>query len=216
MINWNYNIRNTSYNIKIENYYENDKHWYENAEIETKKFIQNILKENSNIIDAGAQVGMYSLLFSIICPQGKIHSFEPTDTINFLNKNIQLNDLKNIETYKIALSNKSGKFVDKIFKVWSESIIEEKLFDFITIDDFVDQRNIEIDLIKIDVDSYDYEVLLGAKKTLLEQNPIVIVELNHALEKRGFRPEDGMNFMSEIGYKLDRVLDVENYIFIKK
>jgi len=216
MINWIYNINNTDYNIKINNYYENDRNWHINAEADTRKFVQEIVRENFNIIDGGAQVGMYSLLFSLLVPNGKVYSFEPTETINFLNQNIELNQAKNIETLKIALSNKSGKFVDKIFKIWSQSVIEEQLFDFITIDDFVDQRDIKVDLIKIDVDSYDYEVLLGAKKTLLEQNPIVIVELNHALEKRGFKTEDGINFMDEIGYKLDRVLDLENYIFIKK
>jgi len=216
MINWNYNINNIDHNVKINDYYQNDRNWYINAEAETRKFVQEIVKNNFTIIDAGAQVGMYSLLFSLLAPNGKIYSFEPTETINFLNKNVELNQASNIETLKIALSNKTGKFVDKIFRVWSESTIEEQLFDFITIDDFIDQRKLEIDLIKIDVDSYDYEVLLGAKKTLLEQSPIVIVELNHALEKRGFKAEDGINFMNEIGYKLDKILDLENYIFIKK
>ena len=37
---------------------------------------------------------------------------------------------------------------------------------------------------KYDVDSFDFEVLRGAERTLLRRNPVVVVELNHALAKR--------------------------------
>jgi FkbM family methyltransferase len=105
---------------------------------------------------------------------------------------------------------------DRIFKVWSQGIVDDKQFSFITLDTFVKTNNLKVDLIKIDVDSYDYEVLLGSKQVLMEQNPLVLVELNHALGKRNHHVQEALNFMDEIGYKLKFVLDNENYVFVKE
>lgn len=194
-------------------YISNDYGWYIGAEIETKNFFIEKIQKKFNIIDAGAQIGMYSILFSKLAYEGKIFSFEPTDNSAMLEKNIQHNQCDNVEILKFALSNKDGIYNEKIFKIWSQNIVEQKNFYFMTIDSFVKERNLNIDLIKIDVDSYDYEVLLGSKNTLITQNPIVVVELNHALEKRGFFPKHAVDFMKSINYNIIQVLDKENYIF---
>lgn len=76
-------------------------------------------------------------------------------------------------------------------------------------------NNLTVDLVKIDVDSYDYEVLLGGKQFLTEQNPLVVVELNHALGKRNHNVQEALDYMSSINYKLKFILDNENYIFSK-
>lgn len=203
-------------NFNFTDYYFQDKSWYETAEINTKKFFIDIIKPNFNIIDAGAQIGMYSVLFSKLATNGKVYAFEPTDTINMLKKNLEYNDCENVFLQNIALSNKTGIFMDKIFKVWSQNIIEEKEFEFITIDDFVKKNNLKINLIKIDVDSYDYEVLQGSKSVLESQKPFVLVELNHALSKRNYATQDAINFMTSVGYEIENVFDQENYLFVSK
>jgi len=79
----------------------------------------------------------------------------------------------------------------------------------------VSSRNIKVDLLKIDVDSYDYEVLLGSEQTLRSQSPYIIVELNHALGKRGFNKEQGIEFLQSLGYKLQHHYDDDNFLFSK-
>lgn len=216
MIEFKYNIRGKEEVLKCSHYYSCDKGWFNNAEKSTREYFLNTIKPDSIIIDAGAQIGMYSLLFGKLAENGKIYAFEPTDTINFLNENLKLNSINNVETIGIALSDKSGVYRDKIFKVWSQKTIEDKEFEFITIDDFVKSRNINVDIIKIDVDSYDYEVLLGAKETLINQNPIVVVELNYALAERGFTIKHAIDFMQSINYNVIHTLDTHNYIFQKQ
>lgn len=207
---------NSQITINFPHYFEEDVGWYKVAEKNTKQFFISNIKPNFTIIDAGAQIGMYSVLFSKLAYNGKIHCFEPTDTINLLNKNLEFNDCKNVETHQIALSDKDGEYEDVIYKQWSQNKIDQKKFKFSTLDTFIRRNNLLVDLIKIDVDSYDYEVLLGSKEVLSNQSPIVIVELNHALKKRGFKPEDGIEFMNSINYKIDKILDNENFIFTKK
>ena len=51
---------------------------------------------------------------------------------------------------------------DKIYHVWEQAPPLNQEFEFTCIDTFVNERKIKVDAIKIDVDSYDYEVY-GAK-----------------------------------------------------
>lgn len=196
-------------------YYPNDLGWYMSAELNTKKFFIDNIKPNFNIIDAGAQIGMYSVLFSKLANEGTVYAFEPTDTISLLNDNIVFNKCHNIKLNKIALSNKDGKYTDTVYKIWSQNIVETKEFEFVTIDTFAKNNNLKIDLIKIDVDSYDYEVLQGCKEVLINQEPIVMVELNHALGKRGYEPRHAIDFMKSINYSVKQIFDGENFLFTK-
>ena len=204
---------NISFNFP--RYYSNDASWYMLAESSTKQFFIDVIKPNFNIIDAGAQIGMYTVLFSKLATEGTVHAFEPTDTVNLLSDNLAYNNCKNVKIHNIALSDKDGVYNDTIFKIWSQNVIETKEFEFTTIDTFTKKNNIKVDLIKIDVDSYDFEVLQGSKEVLLSQEPIIMVELNHALGKRGYEPRHAIDFMKSIGYSVKQVYDGENYFFTK-
>lgn len=211
MIRINYGSRS----FDFPRYFSTDAGWYMSAEWNTKQFFESVIKEDFTIIDAGAQIGMYAVPFSKLASKGTVYAFEPTDTVDLLKENLAHNNCDNVRVQNIALSNKDGRYLDKIFKIWSQNVVDHKEFNFTTIDTFVKNNNLRVDLIKIDVDSYDYEVLLGCEKTLKDQNPIVVVELNSALEKRGFKPDDGINFMTSIGYNLQGILDGENFLFVK-
>ena len=180
---------NISFNFP--RYYSNDASWYMLAESSTKQFFIDVIKPNFNIIDAGAQIGMYTVLFSKLATEGTVHAFEPTDTVNLLSDNLAYNNCKNVKIHNIALSDKDGVY------------------------NFTKKNNIKFDLIKIDVDSYDFEVLQGSKEVLLSQEPIIMVELNHALGKRGYEPRHAIDFMKSIGYSVKQVYDGENYFFTK-
>lgn len=200
--------------LEFPHYYACDMGWYANAEMATKKFYFENIKDNFNIIDAGAQIGMYSVLFSMLT-KGQVYSFEPTDTVELLRKNIEHHKCNNVNVYQKAISDRTGVFTDKVYKIWSQQVIEEKEFEFTTIDQFIDDNNINIDLIKIDVDSYDYEALLGSRKTLESQNPLVVVELNYALERRNRTVQECIDFMNSIGYQQVGFFDNDNYAFRK-
>ena len=67
--------------------------------------------EKYNIIDIGAQSGLYSL-YAKYLPLSTFYSFEPfTPTFNLLNQNIELNNISNVQTYNIGLSNTKGKMI---------------------------------------------------------------------------------------------------------
>jgi FkbM family methyltransferase len=197
-------------------YYASDAGWFMSAEGNTKQFLCDYIKPNFTIIDAGANIGMYTIPFAKLAHQGKVFAFEPTDTVEMLKENLAYNNCaSNVSIQLEPLGEKDEIKTDKIFKVWSQGIVDSKEFSFITLDTFVKSNNLTVDLVKIDVDSYDYEVLLGGKQFLTEQNPLVVVELNHALGKRNHNVQEALDYMSSINYKLKFILDNENYIFSK-
>jgi uncharacterized protein YecE (DUF72 family) len=66
--------------------------------------------------------------------------------------------------------------------------------------------------LKIDCDSFDFEVLRGASKTLERFNPWIVVELNHALAIRNQSVPEALEWLLERGYDHAHVLDHENYV----
>lgn len=197
--------------IHIKHGYERFRGWYQTAEKEYQSYWSETIKTHWTVIDAGANVGLFSILFGKLAK--RVYAFEPSDTVQSLEKNLCTNNVTNIEIVNLALGDKVESKVDKIYKVWGEQPVESN-FRFTTIDAFVSERNLHVDAIKIDVDGFDYEVLLGAEKTLKTQKPIVGVEINHALDTRQITPNHIFTFMNSVNYKLVRVCDGENYVFV--
>lgn len=67
-----------------------------------------LLEEGMNVVDAGANVGQYTLLASpIVGLRGSVHSFEPVPaTFSRLRQNVDLNRLTNVSLNRAALWNK--------------------------------------------------------------------------------------------------------------
>ena len=67
-----------------------------------------------------------------------------------------------------------------------------------TIDDFCRESGIVPDWILIDVEGYEYEVLLGAAETLRRHRPRVLVELHAQVSSEAARAA-GQRLLSELG-----------------
>jgi FkbM family methyltransferase len=92
---------------------------------------------------------------------------------------------------------------------------ERMVYDFITIDDYCKKNNIEkLDFIKIDVDSYDFDLLKGAVKTLESLKPTITIELNYALNFRNATEQDVIDWLTARDYSLAYVTNDQNHTFI--
>ena len=72
----------------------------------------------------------------------------------------------------------------------------------------------KLDLIKIDVDGFDFKVLKGSENLIKKFKPKIFVELNDIqLKKNGDTVEDILIFLKSFGYKgmLEQNVKVENY-----
>jgi FkbM family methyltransferase len=198
--------------IELPAFYESFAWYYPNCELQTKEWFVKNARPDWVYIDCGANIGYYSILFSQLSPLGKVHAVEPTATADMLEINIKHNRCRNIVVHRLAMGQCSGRRVEKIFRLWGQAA-EEYEYDFLTLDHFVEQAKVErLDCIKIDVDSFDFEVLMGAEKTLERFDPWLVVELNHALGVRGYSNMAALSWLRDRGYQQALVLDYDNFV----
>jgi FkbM family methyltransferase len=196
--------------IRLSAYYAEFRDYYPNCEMQTKKWCVDNIGRDWHCLDIGANVGIYTSLFCQLCPTGKVWAFEPTETVEMLRENCR--EFTNLKVEPLAVGKKSGKRDDRIFRIWGKPP-EIKSYPFTSVDDYVRRQNIgRLDLIKIDVDSFDFDVLQGSEKTLQDFNPWIIVELNHALAQRNQNNAEALEWLAKQGYKEALVLEHENFI----
>jgi len=185
---------------------------YNGYEQETVEYFRNTIQSDWTVFDCGAKTGYFTLLFSELCEIGEVHAFEPTSTFEMLTNNVNHYNLKNVILNNLALGETSGEIEDNIYRIWGQDP-EKQVYNFTTIDEYCEKNNItKLDLMKIDVDSYDFELLKGASNILKTLKPIITVELNHALHLRNSSPEEVINWLNDFGYKQIAITN-ENYSF---
>ena len=198
--------------IELVSFYEEFRDYYPQCELETKRWFVEHVRPDWWLFDVGANVGYYTILFAQLAPRGRVFAFEPTATAAMLRSNLRHHNVQNAEVHEVALGATTGEKQDRIYRLWG-SEGEVKTYPFYKLDDFIDRHRIErVDCIKIDVDSFDFDVLRGAEQTLLRQNPVVVVELNDALAKRNQRAGEAFAWLAQRGYRKALVLDHENFV----
>lgn len=140
------------------------------------------------IIDAGANIGLASIYYSIIYPKSKIIAIEPeTSNYELLKENTK--KYSNIHCINKALWNKNVYLKisnpnDEKFSFIVEESINDDGISAITIDELMKQYNISfIDILKIDIEGAEKEVFSN-QPTWLSDVGIVIIEL-HDTKKVG-------------------------------
>lgn len=153
--------------------------------------LMNIVKPGMNMLDIGTNIGSTLLQFAKLTGEnGFVYGFEP-DPINYqicLN-NVQLNSFKNLVVANIGLGNEKGAYslvVDtegnrggNRIKLHADTGKTNTLVQVEKLDDWIKQKMItQIDLIKIDVEGFEYNVLKGADETLRRFLPVLFIELD--------------------------------------
>ena len=198
--------------IELVAYYREFVDYYPECELQTKRWFVENVQRDWVCFDVGANIGYYSILFSRLAPEGRVYAFEPTDTIELLRKNLAHHACPNVEPIKVALGALSGRHTENVFRIWGQPA-ERKEYDFETIDAIVAKLHIDrLDCLKIDVDSFDFDVLRGAYRTLESFNPWVVIELNYALAQRNQSVNQALEWLVSRGYGSAFITDYENFI----
>lgn len=136
------------------------------------------------VIDIGANTGVHALAFAArVLPGGKVYAFEPTDhAYARLRENIGLNPALDVEPIQCALADENlpPRQVDFRSSWRTDGVIEHRTstVEFMRFDDWVRRRGIDhIDVVKLDVDGYEYPVIRGAFSTLERLRPTIFMEV---------------------------------------
>jgi FkbM family methyltransferase len=199
-------------------------------------------KSADNFLDIGANMGFYSLALATLNPALNVQSFEPQPRIySCFATNISLNKLESqVKIYNYGLGSKEdilkmyipaftgsggGSFANLHME---EGAAEEVLVSVKSLDTLV-PTNSKVDLIKIDVEGFEFEVIQGGLELIQSSKPTIVIELLRKWMKPfGKQPQDVINLLKPLGYEvfsigsshLTSIIDIDestfetNFIFV--
>jgi len=191
------------------------------------KLSQDLVKEDSVIIDVGANIGYFTIYASRkVGKDGLVITLEPMDeAYDCLIKNLRLNCLNNVMPFKLALWSSEttlrlyrtkGYYTSVLSKVdLFKNLIQQKKLELIKeyeiktikLDDLIKNINLnKVDWIKIDVDGSEYEVILGSMNTLKRFKPKLIIEIHN--QEIGNKI---LKILKDLGYKVSLIKILDNY-----
>ncbi|MBN2642043.1 MAG: FkbM family methyltransferase [Victivallales bacterium] len=182
------------------------------------------VNKDRDVIDVGANIGFYTVLFAKNLKGKKVLSIEPTDNaLRRLYKNVEQNEVTNrVIVFEGAASDHSGKTEIKMKEgkeeystlgLWKHPSIRNETFvtqqiDIATVDDLASKHNLDPGFIKIDVEGCEHLVLKGLKNTLENKRPVILSELsNYLLKQNGSSSLEVITFLNSFHYT---VIDAEN------
>lgn len=151
-----------------------------------------LCRTNNNILDIGANSGVYGITAKAFNSNAQVHCFEPLEAVvAYLKQNIELNTF-DITVHSCGLSDYDG--VANVYLPEEKDFVYSVTVNVDTVANFRKSRKIEIDvmrldsmitsgvvpipqLIKMDVERHEYEVLKGMGKYLTEARPDFIIEV---------------------------------------
>lgn len=167
-------------------------------------------------IDLGAQTGSFSLLAKYF-PNSRWYSFEPiAEAAMLLGENLKLNDIHNVSVYQMAVTDFSGYTILKMptMNAWGLSTIGtshelrfvpvmERKIPCISLDNFIDANCIQkVHFMKLDTEGSELHILRGAKKMIMRDHPIIIMEYHESNMKQcNVRKQDIDDLLTEMGYQ---------------
>ncbi len=195
----------------------------------------NLVKDGMNIIEIGTNIGYYSLIFSSkIGKSGKLFAFEANPQIfEMLHQTIEINGfLDRVELVNKAATDSSGKISFNILKRHhgsgsitsfsdehlerSREEVETINVDTISLDEYFNDRDIKIDVIKIDAEGSEPYILDGMRKLINDNHDIIIIcEFNPALIYGAKRdPRKFLDQIEQYGFSLRYIDDNSNIVNI--
>ncbi len=180
----------------------------------------------SRLLDLGASAGFFSAIFHDAAgPDAVVHSIEPDlESFRLLEETRRLNGYKKSNEHwvlsRLALSDAPGKaeFTStglggslggkvlssrNVFSGNEPALAEPTRFavEIETLEDYCARHRFTPDLIKLDIESYEYEVLMQARPFLEKHRPCLHLELHNALLRaRQKDPCEVLQTLFAIGY----------------
>ena len=167
-------------------------------------------KSSHILIDAGANMGLFSLLFCAYGRDNTAVAFEPSPAmVPVLQQHIILNGFdERIKLRPYAVGNKEEQLLFSVEKSGFVQVLSSPLstgtmkVPITTIDIECEQLGIYPDLLKIDVEGCELQALQGAAKILKSRKPQVLLELHlNYLESLNIEPKSVCDFLENLDYQ---------------
>ena len=190
-----------------------------------------------HFLNIGSHIGTIAMPVSrVINKVTAIEAYYPTYC--HLQKNIELNEIKNIQAHNIAIgdrretihflgvnertkNNMGGMHVitelDKKNNIRSAELVDDKFSCMMYPLDGIKEID-NFDIVLIDIEGMEDRFLLGARGKIIKNKPIIITEIwdddKRKSENMFSSRQDIINIIISLGYTLDKIIDDVDYVFL--
>jgi FkbM family methyltransferase len=203
-----------------------------------KNYIRKLLPACPVIIDAGAHIGADSVEMSRLFTKAEIHAFEPAPAIfKLLLHNVR--KYKNIKTYKLALSDKTGEAEFNISSGSSdgsssllkpESVLidhpdisfdEKIIVRTITLDEWASNNNIlKVDFLWLDLQGFELDVLKASVKIFPLVKTVHLEVSSKTTYRNAAQYPEVKEWMVSVGFRIEveaipNGWDMGNVLFVR-
>ena len=177
--------------------------------------IKKLSKEGKLLfLDCGCNYGFYSLYTASLSEKNKILSVEASkNTLEEFIKNLNLNNLKNINFFNNAVSSVVGEDVlfhesvndwessqtHRNFKTSKEIMVNSITIDSLLKGYFLDDYNV---IIKLDIEGNEINAIKGALEVIKKSHPLIIIEFSKYMFQNLDNIDYLKNFLIKYGYSI--------------
>jgi FkbM family methyltransferase len=177
------------------------------------------LRPGMQVIDVGANVGVYSILAQkLVGNEGAVWAFEPSaESYGRLLKNLALNSCDRVQPIQVALSDQSEGFLRlgsdpgfgdayrHLHPLDESDGSAAEIVPITTLDHYASEKNIDhVDFMKVDVEGFEYGVFAGSQR-LLKSSPNIAIMFESEpewCERAGRSQQDTFRLLKTIGLGL--------------
>jgi FkbM family methyltransferase len=167
--------------------------WTEAKEPELRAFMKSRVAPGGVLLDVGAHVGLYALLFTRWSVGGRVHAFEPNPTSrSLLQRHVALNGLaERVLVCDAAVSDRAGKaeFHAAPYEGMSRlgrahaAIADQSVqlsVDTVTIDEYCAAHDVRPTWLRMDIEGNELAALRGARETIRSRGKelTIVVEMH--------------------------------------
>lgn len=181
--------------------------------VETE-LVKRILKEGDVVIDIGAHIGYYTLLFAkAVGPCGRVFAFEPApESFSLLRRNVENNKYHNVSLIQAAVCDTNGRM---FLFLSGQDPVDHRIYDpgdgrtpveieALRLDDYLEDKASTVSFIKMDIQGAEVAAMRGMNNILRENSDIkMLVEFwPRGLTAINVRPEEFLVNLESYGFHL--------------
>lgn len=177
----------------------------------TMMLARELARSASTFVDAGANIGLYSLVLGRTNPQLRVLAFEPNPRMfELLQKNVMLNHAANTKCVPLALSDHAGTVslflsqsdMSASLEADFESGTTPTFISAVTLDEYLLHQPVDGEvLIKIDVEGHEPAVFRGAQAFLKHRKPDILCEVTGPMDPAV------ASLLARFGYRFYQITD---------
>ena len=172
------------------------------------------IKKGDVVIDVGANIGYYTLLFAkLVGEEGRVYAFEPDpDNFELLKRNVEINRYENVVLVQKAVSQKTEEI--KLYlsarnkgdhRTYTLNDNRDSIaIQSTSLDDYFEADGRIIDFIKMDIQGSEGDAVLGMQSLFRQNQHLTLISefWPIGLQRFGIEPAEYLNLLTSSGFQL--------------